>query len=141
MRKNIEKYYTRNAKLSDLGYHFEAICMALSSGSASFCALLFGTSGGSPLGQMLAYPWAPLIRCCGLFESVEFILKAPGQQMAPTTPSNKTSKDSINTTNQSNICICMFGLPQICRPQRVSGLRCPYFLCSLLLAAACHRNV
>ena len=34
----------------------------------------------------------------------------------------------------------MVGLPQIRRPQRVSGLRCPYFLRFLLLAAACHRS-
>ena len=56
MRTNIGKYNQKYDKLSDLGSQFGAMCLKCSSGNASACDLLFGNSGGVPLGPTLALP-------------------------------------------------------------------------------------
>ena len=63
MRENNEKHYTNYVKFSYFNSHF-AICLTLSSGSALFCDLFIGNSGGYPLGSILAsskHPWSDFL--------------------------------------------------------------------------------
>ena len=114
--------YPKCAQLSDLGIHVGAICMALSSGSASFSRPdRFWLPLGHPGSDLVDF-WK--IRVANLPHNS----KIPGQQMAATTPSTQNqARVQANTAYQSNIYIYIYiymvGLPQIRRPCRVSGTK------------------
>ena len=65
--EKIEKYYSKYAQLSDCGSHFGASCLIVSQSGAFVCDLFVGTSGGYPLGPILATPGEHLVRFCRLF--------------------------------------------------------------------------
>ena len=68
VQKDIVKYYPKCAKLSDVGFHFGAVCMIVSRCGAFVSRSLLQDLWGYRLGPILASHGAPLVRFGQLLE-------------------------------------------------------------------------
>ena len=98
MRKNIETYYPKYSKMSDLGSKFGASCLTDSRASVFFATRFSEPLGGYPLGPIwppLGHPWSDFVDLLEDFSSNFAPIFKDSRAMNGTNHTfKKTSEDS-----------------------------------------------